>query len=425
MKSTVLQIKKRSLCQFLSLYILVLPILLNFLQDVLYFPSYIRYTADVACLVVLCCLMITREQKIYKHSLPFVLYIIIFFLYAFVVYLFRYQSPIYFLWGLRNNFRYYVAFVAFISFLDKDDVRFCMSLLDVAFVVHSLVSFWQFFVLGYKWDYLGGIFGVKLGCNGYSLVLLVIICVKSLIRFMNNEEKLRICLIKCSVSLLIAIMAELKVFFLLLPIIVIGAAAITKFSLRKIYILICVLLVMVAAGGLFTVVWGNDSALSLDRIMQLITADSYSSAGDLGRYTALPVISESFLVDTPSKLFGLGLGNCDTSSFDICNTPFFKTYSHLNYLWLSSASLLLEMGYLGLVFVIAFFVLVIIMAQRRRMRHDMDSSYCQIAILMSVMCIVLIFYNSSLRTDIGYVPYFILAIPFIADNGEKNVMLNV
>lgn len=418
----MLQIKKRSLCQFLLLYIFVLPILLNFLQDFLYFPSFIKYTADAAWLVVLCCLIITKEQRIYKQVLPFILYSIVFFIYVLVVYLFRYQSPFYFLCGFRNSFRYYIAFVAFIYYLDKDDVKFCLSFIDVVFAIHSVVSFWQFFVLGYKWDYLGGIFGVKLGCNGYSLVLLVIVCVQSLVRFMNNEEKWWLCLLKCSISLLIAVMAELKVFFILLVLILIGAAALTKFSFRKVYILIGVFLVIVVAGGLFTLVWGKDSALSIARIIELITADSYSSSEDLGRYTALPVISESFLKDTPSKFFGLGLGNCDTSSFDICNTPFFKTYSYLNYSWISSASVFLETGYLGLGFVIAFFVLVIIMAHRRKRQFSGDSSYCQIAILMSIMCIVLVFYNSSLRTDIGYVPYFILAIPFITAKGKRTII---
>ena len=195
----MLQIKKRSLCQFLLLYIFVLPIMLNFLQDFLYFPSFIKYTADAAWLVVLCCLIITKEQRIYKQVLPFILYSIVFFIYVLVVYLFRYQSPFYFLWGFRNNFRYYIAFVAFIYYLDKDDVKFCLSFIDVVFAIHSVVSFWQFFVLGYKWDYLGGIFGVELGCNGYSLVLLVIVCVQSLVRFMNNEEKWWLCLLKCSI----------------------------------------------------------------------------------------------------------------------------------------------------------------------------------------------------------------------------------
>jgi hypothetical protein len=39
--------------------------------------------------------------------------------------------------------------------------------------------------------------------------------------------------------------------------------------------------------------------------------------------------------------------------------------------------------------------------------------YSQLAKIMAVMSLIMIFYNSALRTEAGYIMYFVLALPFI------------
>lgn len=412
-------IKKRSLCEWLTLYMFVTPFLLNFLQDLLHIPGIVKYTMDVAWIVVLLCMLFMREQLVYKKILPVLIFLIGYVMYVSVAYLFQYQSIFYFLWGIRNNMRYFVAFFAFVYFFDKDDIGFCLKFIDVVFAVHVVVSFFQFFVMGYKWDYLGGIFGVQLGCNGNSMILIVVVCIKSLLMYMHGKERLIITLIKCSAALIIAAMAELKFFFVIFLLTLIVVALITKFSWKKIVIIGGVTLAVSFASNIFTAIWGADSALTLDRIIELVTSKSYSSARDLGRFTAIPTISDTFLVDISQKMFGLGLGNCDTSSFSICNTPFYQSHSYLNYNWFSSAFTFIETGYVGLLFSIMFFVVVGICAIRLKLRNRSSQLYTDISIVTCVICIALFFYNSSLRTDIAYIIYFMLALPFVSTFSES------
>ena len=412
-------LRKRPFSQVLALYIFIIPFFLNVLQDFLHLPSLVKYTVDLAWAMALACLVINRIQFVYKKILPILVFILLYLMYVAVVYLMKYQSVFYFLWGLRNNFRYFVAFVVFVYFLDGDDVQFSFKFIDVLFIIHTIVTFYQFFVLGYQWDYLGGIFGVQTGCNGHSLVLLLVVCIKSLLMYMHNQESLLHCLLKCGASFVIAAMAELKVFFVLFVVLLVVAAVVTKFSVKKVLIIVSVSVVASLAGSIFTLIWGNDKVLTMDRIIELITATSYSSERDISRFTALPVISRTILVETPLKLFGLGLGNCETSSFAVCNTPFYQANSYMHYDWFSSAFAFLETGYVGLGMVLAFFVLVLICARRMKRRGEGQALYAEMAMVMSVACIVLFFYNSSLRSDIGYIVYFILALPFVSTTSDS------
>lgn len=405
--------------QTLTLYLFVMPFFLNLLQEWLHLPGLIKYTVDVAWVAVILRMLSVRTQVIYKKTLPILVLLILYVLYVSVAYLCQYQSAFYFLWGVRNNLRYYAAFFAFVYMIDRDDLKLCLKLVDVLFAVHVVLSLFQFFVLGYKWDYLGGIFGNQVGCNANSLILLVVSCTKSLLMYMHGKEGLLTSVLVCGASLVVAAMAELKFFFVLCMIILVVAAMITKFSWKKILLIAGVTFCISLAGSIFTIIWGEDAALNVDRIVELITSKGYSSEKDLGRFTAIPILSRTILIQIPQKLFGLGLGNCDTSSFAICNTPFYQAHSYLNYNWFSSAFTFIETGYVGLLFTISFYVIVGVCALRMKRMGVENELYADFAIVMSVACVALFFYNSSLRTDIAYVVYFVLALPFMSGFSES------
>jgi hypothetical protein len=200
------------------------------------------------------------------------------------------------------------------------------------------------------------------------------------------------------------------------------SALVTKFSLKKTLILGLLSMVFIFALTVFSAIWGEEAALTVDRIIELMTSKSYSSANDLSRYTAIPIISETILTNFSEKLFGLGLGNCDTSAFAICNTPFYQAHSYLNYNWISSAFLFIETGWIGLITSIAFFIVVFIKALLVK-RNGGEEFYCQISMVMSFVCIAFLFYNSSLRMDVGYVAFFFLALPFISNSSESTAQL--
>ena len=409
-----LLIQKRTFPEILTYTIFIMPFLLSFLQDTLGLPSFVKYIIDVAWVGAAMSLLFVRRAYIRRDITPLLMIVTLFFFLSVGVYLFNFQSPFYYLWGFRNNFRFYIAFVAFTVFFTTDDIRSCFKLIDIAFWINVVVIFYQFFVLGLKQDYLGGIFGVDRGCNGYLIVFFVITTTKSILSFFNKRESMLLCFTKCALTLMIAAMAELKFFFIVFVLIIVIASAVTKFSWRKVLLYIAASILVMLASVILVQIFGENRLISLDNIVNLVSATNYSTTRDLGRFTALPTISNFILTEPLEKIFGFGLGNCDTSTFAICNTPFYQSHSILNYTWLSSAFLFLETGYLGLTIFLLFFVVCFILAYRKRKKKKGNEFFCQMAMIMSVVCVILTFYNSSLRMETGYMVYFILALPFVS-----------
>ncbi len=409
-----LLIQKRTFPEILTYTIFIMPFLLSFLQDTLGLPPFVKYIIDVAWVGVTISLLFVRRAYIKHDITPLLTIILLFFFLTFGVYLFNFQSPFYYLWGFRNNFRFYIAFVAFTVFFTNDDIRSCFKLIDIVFWLNIFVVFYQFFVLGLKQDYLGGVFGVDRGCNGYLIVFFVITTTKSILSFFNKRENMLLCFVRCALTLMISAMAELKFFFVIFILIIVVASAITRFSWRKVVLYIAASILVMVASVILVQIFGENRMISFDNLSNLISATNYSTSRDLGRFTALPTISNFILTDPLEKIFGFGLGNCDTSTFAICNTPFYQSHSLLNYTWLSSAFLFLETGYLGLTVFLLFFVVCFILAYRKRKRKKGNEFFCQMAMIMSVVCVILTFYNSSLRMETGYMVYFILALPFVS-----------
>ncbi|MDR0913765.1 MAG: hypothetical protein LBM65_01155 [Oscillospiraceae bacterium] len=405
-------IKKRKAAQWSALYIFAMPFLLAFF-GFLGVPDFIKYTIDIAWVLAAAFLIAQKRLNISRRLTPFVIFVFIFFLYNIIVYFFNFQSIFYYLWGFRNNFRFFFAFLAFAVFFDESDIKTCLKFIDVLFWVNAAVSFVQFFAMGYKQDLLGGIFGVERGANAYSAIFFAFVAAKSLLLFMNKQEKALPCFLKCSFTLILAALAELKFYFILFILVLIISAIFTSFSWRKLLLIIGFAIVIMFSSSILTAIFGSSNSLTFERLFILATSTSYANGEDLGRFTAIPTIAETILTDLPQQLFGMGMGNCDTSVFPICNTPFYQANSLLNYTWFSSAFLFLETGYIGLALYLSFFIICLVFAVKAIKAKTANKLYCQITVIMAVICICLIFYNSSMRMEVGYIAFFALALPLI------------
>lgn len=117
-----LTIKRRSQPEWLLMTIIFIPLICGFLIDVAHIPSAIKYSIDLALvlIVVLAAINLSRK-KIYiiKSSRIFYIWIGLFLCVTFIVYITQYQTFLYYIWGFRNNFRFYIAFLHLPSFLKK------------------------------------------------------------------------------------------------------------------------------------------------------------------------------------------------------------------------------------------------------------------------------------------------------------------
>lgn len=423
--SSNLYIKKRTLPEVLTMFIFVMPFLLPTLLQFFSLPGILKYTVDFAWVLGCFVLFFRKSVKLPRNMVPILTFVIIYFSLEFIVYLFNFQSIIYFLWGARNNFRFYAALMMFAVFLEKDDVKNFFKFIDILFWINLVATFIQYFALGYMGDRLGGVFGVEIGSNGSTIMFLTIIVAKKVLDYMNAKISTVQCFAFCASSLLVAALAEIKFFFVICAIIVVIAAVLTRFSWQKVLLVCGVFFLISVIGSILPVIFGASSNISIERIIRLITSKSYATDRDLGRFTAIPIISRRFLTEFHERLFGLGLGNCDTSTFEICNTPFFKAHQSLHYDWFSSAFVYLEMGFIGLIANIGFFGGCSVRAFNNLKNNIGNTVINQFSLIVAIVCIAFFFYNSSLRSEVGYMAYFVLALPYVfAREDDENKIFN-
>lgn len=412
----IITIKKRSQPERLSWFIVVLPFLFGLLNTFLGLPGALRYLIDVAWVTLTFMLLRHRPLRKNKIATVLTLWIGLFLICTLLVYLVQYQSGLYYLWGFRNNFRFFAAFFAWTAFLRTKDIEDFFCTLDKVFWLNVLISLFQFFVMNLQQDVLGGIFGVEAGVNGYTNIFFAIIITKSLIRCFEKQGNLRNCVLKCAAALIVAALTELKFFFVEFALILVLTSLLTKFTWRKLAIILGgVVGLMVCTALLMEIFPIFKGWFSLERMLETATSDrGYTSSGDLNRLTAIPRINELWLTHWSQRIFGMGLGNCDTSSFAIVNTPFYEQWGHMHYTWMSYAIMYLECGWVGLIFYFGFFVLVYLQIQKIEKRSEgVARSYCRISKIMAILCPLIAVYNSSLRAESAYMAYFVLAIPFV------------
>lgn len=403
----------------MMLFIFFFPAAQAFLTELLPIPDAIKFLCDGFLVLLLLKLFSQRFTKIDNYSMPFVVIVGLFFFITLVGYLFNYQSVFYYLWGLRNNIRMFVAFFAFAYLADWEDAKGWIKALDVLFVINFAVVILQYFS-GYGQDYIGGIFGTSKGCNGSLLIFLCIVFAKTILSFMRGEEKMSKCIFVSVASLLVSTLSELKMFFILFVLILFMASFMTAHSIKKTLFFAFGAVLVVLFSTLLTVLYKDfTDFLSFDSLIKALTDTGYATDEDIGRFTALPVISQRFLPGFFRKLFGLGLGNCDSSSLSMFNTPFFESHQTVHYSYFSYAFLFLETGFVGLALYASFFVASFFVSRKLKKLEMADEFACQMSIILSVISLILLVYNSSLRMEIGFMLFFVLALPIISANEQR------
>ena len=415
----IIQIEKRPVPCWLIFLILALPLAWGTIFSLLSLPSFLKYSADLAWVGLFCFMVFRKNINVDKKALPLLITVILFFIYCLTLYLLNYQSIIYFLWGMRNNFRFYVFFFAIVLYLSERDAEKSFKVFDILFWINVPIMLIQYFALGYKQDYLGGIFGVESGANAATIIFFTIVLSRSMLKYMEKKESFALCASKCVVALFLAALAELKFFFVFFVIIMIMSAFLTSFSWRKVVIFILGAVIISVASTVLISLFGFEDFLSLEKIWESATQEHYSSEKTVNRLSAIPTLSKVLIPDISDRLFGLGLGNCDTSSFAVCNTPFYQMYGYLRYTFFSAAFLFLEVGFIGLGMYVAFFVIAFALIRKRIKRGLCNELHGKIALIMTVLSIILIVYNASLRAEWGYMAFFVIALPFIDKASSK------
>lgn len=402
-------------CQF------ILVMIMFWLRDVLHFPSTITYLTDVILIYIIFMKFPLIRAQIRQAKCKYQLRIVgLIVLCMMLGAIFNLVSPLLTLWGARNNLRFFAFFFVCIGLLGKKDVDSIVTLFKVFYWMNVIMCLFQYFVLGYSNDYLGGFFGITQGCNAYINILICIILAITFGEYFTKRMNLIKLIPYVITTLLIATLCELKIFYIEFIIIAFVTLLCTKPSFKTIGI--CFFIGIGLLMAIQLMIRYNPEILAMftdpDSIEYYLSGNGYTNAGDLNRFSAIQDIHARFFDGNLfHSLFGFGLGNCEYSSFSFLQSDFYKQYGFLNYRWMTHAWVYLEQGAIGLILLVGFFLSILgyIIYNRKRIRKDI-----QIAVIAFLpTCLIGIIYNCALELEASYIIAIMCSLPFILMKQEK------
>lgn len=400
--------------------LILLPLVLRFFTDNFGLSYYVNIGVDIYVLVLLLISIYIKRRILYRN-IPKKIYIpVTFSILGIVIGLLIHPASVTnIFFSIRPYFRLISAFfIAALDFDNRDYYKLYYLIKDIIYL-NIPIMLVQFFAFGLRQDIIGGTFGNTQGVNSIQNLLCLFAFSFALILYNDKQIKGNE-LIKVSIcTLVIAALAEITAFFVeavivfIIILISFNTHQISKKKLKRYIFLIAALILAITIGvKLYLKIFPERAfLLSLDGILEYLGAYQ-GSGGSTGVYRISRInvfgqLTKSFFRAPYSSLFGMGLGNASSRS------AFYSEFGPiLHYDYLSSAVTFLETGYWG-VLSLAAFVLAIILNSKT---NEENRAFKILSRTMSVLSIILFFYNSTTR---DYYTAFLLGIAMACGISNK------
>lgn len=406
-------------CKKLIFFQIIYNCFVKYLVIDLGFPSLLNYVTDLITIALLIITLVNRNYKIPRRNaaLNITFVLLVFMTISFFA---DCTSIRFYLWSLRNIFRFYVFFFACIYNLDESDIFKIFELLEKILIINFAICAYEYFIKNVNYDFLGGSFGNgSAGGNGPLNILMVVVTGYVLIQYVHNKKKWPEVMVIIVGCLAIAVVAELKFYFFEIIIAVLFVVGFVKHNFKMVATVGILCLLGFFAIGLYNRFYPNNAGfLSLEFIEDYAFTRTYGSATDINRLTAIDVISDScFNGNLKDILFGVGLGNGTSAQFDFLKSPFFIQFGErIKYTWFTHATMFVEGGYVGLILYFAFYIVIAI----KEVLETKNNILMQLGLYCCIFSIIMVVYNQTMQVEsMGYTLFALLAIPYIIDISDR------
>lgn len=405
--------------QNLIYIVLFLTLVMNALSDELGITTNIRYLNDLIIIVLF--IVFFRKKNFFMQIADIqmnTIYVamIIFSVVNIISAIINLVPVNLVIWAVRNTYRFFLFYWACIVFLRKKDIEKIFDFMYKLQWINVALILYQFLILDLKQDYIGGIFGH--GGNAGLLIYSVLLLAYAVSRYIANEYSLFKMLFVLVSTCLTSVLAEIRIFFLMAIIIIIVNFWLNKNLMRKMGIIFTGIVLFFLAVDIYSNLFPYVS-LSIEAFLKEGT--STGGGYNISRLNAFKEINNLFFKDDVIKnLFGYGFGNCEYSSIPIFCSEFYDLYGNYNYRWFTNQWIFLETGYVGIIsYIFIFGANLVYSIKKLKVCRKENYSYHLVCIILSIICIISIFYNSLLKADFGYLAFFSLAISAILWKEER------
>ena len=400
---------------------IVLCSVLGYLTVSLGFPSLLNYATDLltAGSVLFALLKIRREGLLVQFGAVPVLLLGLFLVGSASAVL-NGVSPILYAWSLRTFFRVFAIMFAGAVLLKKSDIAIVCNIMFGVLAANVLLCSYQYFFEHLRSDYVSGLFGRNAALN----VHLVIVSILALFRIKNGQKRLLLAVCTLVACCYIAAIAELKLYFVELIVVLALSLLAQKPSFKNLAIVAILLSLM----AYFVTMLGEmyptfADFFSLESMLEYAESN-YGGGETVSRLNAIGMLDASFMPNALCESIGLGLGSGQHTQF--FSSPLYSMYGEIyNWSWFSHASIFLETGYVGLFLYAAVFVGLCLLFWMKKNETPEMEWLMRCGAVFCIMCLILFFYNSTFIVEPAcYLVGVFLALPLCAlrteaSNGRK------
>lgn len=405
---------------YLHLYV---DIYINIIKNVIPQLSFLAFVPDVLNMVLLLFFIKSGYKKIKNKAKELLLFVTILFLYDIILAMCSKPNLLLFIWGLRNQYRFLLFALFFVTFIDYSDLTKIKRILFTCFNINMIVVPIEF-VLGYRRDYLGGTFGIEHNCNGVTNIFLVIIACYAIISFLYKEITFKKFVYLMGGSLFWVALAEIKIYFVELILIVLVSIFLVKGrGLKKIKLIIFGAFAMIASVYIFFVVFPDQMNYILEYGLAGYSKNVNVGIYGYGRTTAIPLTNKLLFNNELTKIvFGLGTGNAEfinIGSFRL-NSEFYEMFGNYGYATMFYSFIYVERGLVGLFiyFILFIYSMYISIKGKKEVQNVIVNN---MLITCIVVFILISIYDASFRVSTGgYFAFMIIAMPFVVNKININ-----
>lgn len=350
-------------------------------------------------------LLLRHPYKLYRTRLYVPFYIMIgLFVVVTIGAIINTVNPFNFIFGFRGQFLSMVFLFASAAYLRITDYHRLFDFFYKFQYLNVACTLFQFLMYHYTEDLNNGAF-----TGGHTQD---IFCgaLMTYYFYSYNQKKTNLykLIFVLASSMFIAVIQDERFIFIEAGIIFLYYAFIGKINTRKIFLAIIM-------AGIIVVGFNNLSSGQSKTLNSASNLLEYSQTAGAGygfpRIGSAKMISAMFFDSPIEKVFGIGLGQGVETKIPLIDSSFYNKYGKLAYSLFSFQNVFLQTGWSGIILYVSFFLSLSVYNLRCKKKAPKKYKYLyDIAIVFSLLCTILIWYNASLRIYYGIFSYFILGI---------------
>lgn len=385
--------------------ILLLAVIVFLLHGLLYqtfnLPNYSSYVVEIFSLLI----WFYTPFKTRKNNLQVILFVFILILtFALIGALLNWVFPINILLGFRALFMPMALFFGAAAYLSINDYHKMFSLFYKFQWLNLAYTLIKYFFFGLDSDLNNGALTGGAEQNFFCSILMTYY----FYAYHNRETTIYKLIFVFSSSFIIAILQDEK--FIFITTLIIGLVYFTtkKISFRSIlYTLLLFMGIIFATRNL-----RDEQQQAIGSIQNAYTYSQKTGIGyGFPRIGSSRLISDMFF-NTPTKvLFGIGLGKCTETRAPGVDISFTAKYGYLAYFLFTFQDVFLQTGWIGIFSFIGFFICIYIYNIKWKRKSPQNYRWLyDIAMTISIISIVIIWYNCTQRVYYAVLPYIILGM---------------